>query len=312
MARPISKKITLIQQETFDAVCAHVEVAGYPPTVKELANLFGISPASAHERLKQLIRKGYLKHESGKSRGISVIPPADRSKQAGLMAKESEKPSQGFNSTTARRILNSAQILLGKKGPNAASIRDIAGHAGVTSQTVTYHFGTKERLRKKALANILEHGILYDKIFAPADAKNSFSRQELSDALGQVITLLCEQMYDPKFLPYSRLIARAILDDDSEQKFILMEGLDRFFDPRFLGFLAKGGVELAPGPERVFALCYIWSQVFFYACSQDLVIKDLGVDMLPEGFIKHLGRHIATMFCRMVGLPDPQSSSFDQ
>ncbi len=312
MARPKSKKITPVQQETFDAVCAHVDAAGYPPTVKELANLFGISPASAHERLKQLIIKGYLKHEPGKSRGIAVIPPADRLKQAGLVAKESEKPSQGFNSPTARRILNSAQILLGKKGPNVASIRDIAGHAGVTSQTVTYHFGTKERLRKKALANILEHGILYEKIFAPADAKKSFNHQELADALRQMITLLCEQMYDPRFLPYARLIARAILDDDSEQKYILMEGLERFFDPRFLGFLAKGNVELAPGPERVFALCYIWSQVLFYACSQDMVIKDLGVDKLPDGFIEHLGLHIATMFCRMVGLPDPQSSPFDE
>ncbi len=311
MARPRSKKITSVQQETFDAVCAHVDAAGYPPTVKELANLFGISPASAHERLKQLIKKGYLKHESGKSRGIAVIPPADRLKQAGLVAKEAEKPKQGFNSPTARRILNSAQILLGKKGPNVASIRDIAGHAGVTSQTVTYHFGTKERLRKKALANILEHGILYDKIFAPADAKKSFSHQELADALCQVITRLCEQMYDPRFLPYARLIARAILDDDSEQKYILMEGLERFFDPRFLGFLAKGNVELAPGPERVFALCYIWSQVLFYACSQDIVIKDLGVDELPDGFIEHLGHHVATMFCRMTGLPDPKSSPFD-
>ncbi len=25
----------------------------------------------------------------------------------------------------------------------------------------------------------------------------------------------------------------------------------------------------------------------------------------PERFTQHLGRHIATMFCRMVGLPDP-------
>ncbi len=49
---------------------------------------------------------------------------------------------------------------------------------------MTYHFGTKERLRKKALANILEHGILYDKIFAPGDAMKSFNHQELADALG--------------------------------------------------------------------------------------------------------------------------------
>ncbi len=35
MARPKSKRITAVEQETFDAVCAHVDAAGYPPDSPE-------------------------------------------------------------------------------------------------------------------------------------------------------------------------------------------------------------------------------------------------------------------------------------
>jgi hypothetical protein len=34
MARPRSKKITPVQQETFDAVCVHVDAVGYPSMIK--------------------------------------------------------------------------------------------------------------------------------------------------------------------------------------------------------------------------------------------------------------------------------------
>jgi repressor LexA len=40
--------------------------------MKELSEIFEISPASAHDRINQLVRKGYLKREDGKSRGIAV------------------------------------------------------------------------------------------------------------------------------------------------------------------------------------------------------------------------------------------------
>lgn len=45
----------------------------YPPTIKELAAILGISDASAHEQIAQLIRKGYLRRERGKSRGMAIV-----------------------------------------------------------------------------------------------------------------------------------------------------------------------------------------------------------------------------------------------
>jgi repressor LexA len=46
---------------------------GFPPTIKELADILGISHASAHGQVNQLVRKGYLKREPKKARGIAII-----------------------------------------------------------------------------------------------------------------------------------------------------------------------------------------------------------------------------------------------
>jgi repressor LexA len=41
--------------------------------MKELADILGISHASAHGQLIQLVRKSYLKREPRKARGIAII-----------------------------------------------------------------------------------------------------------------------------------------------------------------------------------------------------------------------------------------------
>jgi repressor LexA len=46
---------------------------GFPPTIKELADILGISHASAHDQVNQLVRKGYLKREPKKARGIAIV-----------------------------------------------------------------------------------------------------------------------------------------------------------------------------------------------------------------------------------------------
>jgi len=45
----------------------------YPPTLHELAAILGVSHSSVHEQISQLIRKGYLRREPGKSRGIVIV-----------------------------------------------------------------------------------------------------------------------------------------------------------------------------------------------------------------------------------------------
>ena len=72
MGKAKTDEITPLQRKTLEAICRFVDAKGFPPTMKELSEIFEISPASAHDRINQLVRKGYLKREDGKSRGIAV------------------------------------------------------------------------------------------------------------------------------------------------------------------------------------------------------------------------------------------------
>ncbi|MBP7712404.1 MAG: MarR family transcriptional regulator [Gammaproteobacteria bacterium] len=65
--------ITQPQARTLNVICQILDSTGLPPTVKELAEALGISHASAHEQISQLVRKGYLKKEEKKARSIVVI-----------------------------------------------------------------------------------------------------------------------------------------------------------------------------------------------------------------------------------------------
>jgi repressor LexA len=46
---------------------------GFPPTVKELGQELGIAPASAHELMTGLQRKGYLRRSPGKARSLEIL-----------------------------------------------------------------------------------------------------------------------------------------------------------------------------------------------------------------------------------------------
>ena len=46
---------------------------GFPPTAKELGLLLGIAPATAHEQVNQLVKKGFLHREPHKARGLSIL-----------------------------------------------------------------------------------------------------------------------------------------------------------------------------------------------------------------------------------------------
>ena len=73
MSKRKTEGITEPQTRTLRAICQILDSTGLPPTVKELAEALGISSASAHEQITQLVRKGYLRKEEKKARSIVVI-----------------------------------------------------------------------------------------------------------------------------------------------------------------------------------------------------------------------------------------------
>ena len=70
--RPL-KEITGPQRRTLKEIRRFLHQRGFPPTIKELADILGISHASAHDQVNQLVRKGYLRREPRKARGLAII-----------------------------------------------------------------------------------------------------------------------------------------------------------------------------------------------------------------------------------------------
>jgi len=60
--RPV-RKTTDPERSTLEEIRLCTNRWGFPPTIKELADILGISHASAYWQMNQLVRKGCLKHE---------------------------------------------------------------------------------------------------------------------------------------------------------------------------------------------------------------------------------------------------------
>lgn len=66
-------ELTLRQKEIFNFVRAFIRERGYPPSVREIAEHFGIYPRAAFDHLKALEKKGYLKREGSMSRSLELL-----------------------------------------------------------------------------------------------------------------------------------------------------------------------------------------------------------------------------------------------
>ena len=75
--RPV-EEITEPQRRTLRELGYFTSRQGFPPTLQELADALGTSAPSARDQINQLVRKGYVKREPGKARGLTIVrEPAD-------------------------------------------------------------------------------------------------------------------------------------------------------------------------------------------------------------------------------------------
>lgn len=61
------------QAEVLDAVRTAIAAAGYPPTLRELARLTGLSMTRVRQHLAALVAAGAIHREEGTARGIRVL-----------------------------------------------------------------------------------------------------------------------------------------------------------------------------------------------------------------------------------------------
>lgn len=68
--RSPSKAPTVRQLEVLAAVRAYVALHGMPPTLREIADLVGVSSTNGvTDHLRALVRHGLMRHDVGRSRG---------------------------------------------------------------------------------------------------------------------------------------------------------------------------------------------------------------------------------------------------
>ncbi|MDP8241339.1 MAG: transcriptional repressor LexA [Candidatus Hatepunaea meridiana] len=69
--------MTAPQHRTLQKIRTFMNQRGFPPTMIELGEMLGISSISVYGQVNQLVRKGYLRREPRKARGITIIREPD-------------------------------------------------------------------------------------------------------------------------------------------------------------------------------------------------------------------------------------------
>lgn len=104
--KPINRPISERQQAILDFIRKHIIEEGYPPTVREIGEAFGIrSTNGVNDHLRALERKGFLERESNKSRTMRPIDMFGDTASAGIKGKvaRSESGKAPARTTAARR-----------------------------------------------------------------------------------------------------------------------------------------------------------------------------------------------------------------
>ena len=81
------KGLTTRQAEVLRFVGDHSERNGFPPSVRDIGDRFGLNPATVHDHIKALERKGHLLRQPNRSRSLVVIKP-DRPTEPHLKPNE--------------------------------------------------------------------------------------------------------------------------------------------------------------------------------------------------------------------------------
>lgn len=67
------KELTKKQLEILNFIKLSTEKSGYPPTIREIGERFGITTKGAYDHLKAIEKKGYIRCTSNKSRAIEIL-----------------------------------------------------------------------------------------------------------------------------------------------------------------------------------------------------------------------------------------------
>ena len=67
------KELTDKQKSVFDYINEENEKNGFPPTIREIANFFCVTPKAAHDHMKLIEKKGFIRCHKNRSRAIEIL-----------------------------------------------------------------------------------------------------------------------------------------------------------------------------------------------------------------------------------------------
>ena len=67
------KELTQRQKEVLSFIAEYINAHSYPPTIREIAEYFGISVKGAHDHITALKKKGYLRQTDKRSRTMELV-----------------------------------------------------------------------------------------------------------------------------------------------------------------------------------------------------------------------------------------------
>lgn len=73
----MAKDLTDKQQMILNFIREAISESGFPPTVREIGDKFGITVKGAYDHIKAIEKKGFIKTEHNKSRAIVVIDDSE-------------------------------------------------------------------------------------------------------------------------------------------------------------------------------------------------------------------------------------------
>lgn len=79
-------ELTPRQSEVFNTIKDYQARLGFPPTMKELADLIGVSsPNAAADHVNVLKKKGYISVAPGAARGITILATEHESEEVSII-----------------------------------------------------------------------------------------------------------------------------------------------------------------------------------------------------------------------------------
>jgi len=67
------KSLTVKQAKILEFIATHIDKIGFPPTIRQIANYFTISAKAAHDHIRAIAKKEYIRLFPGAARGMELL-----------------------------------------------------------------------------------------------------------------------------------------------------------------------------------------------------------------------------------------------